>query len=95
MYKVDNAIIMAAGVSSRFAPLSFETPKALTEVKGEILIERFKEWRAYKRKIKCLCKHKYKLDWLSGNGIAKLKCSNCGKKKQMIIDTKSFEVFLG
>lgn len=40
MYKVDNAIIMAAGVSSRFAPLSFETPKALTEVKGEILIER-------------------------------------------------------
>ena len=40
MYKVDSAIIMAAGVSSRFAPLSFETPKALTEVKGEVLIER-------------------------------------------------------
>ena len=40
MYKVDNAIIMAAGVSSRFAPLSCEMPKALTEVKGEILIER-------------------------------------------------------
>ena len=40
MYNVDNAIIMAAGVSSRFAPLSYETPKALTEVKGEILIER-------------------------------------------------------
>ena len=40
MYRVDNAIIMAAGVSSRFAPLSFETPKALTEVKGEVLIER-------------------------------------------------------
>jgi len=31
---------MAAGVSSRFAPLSYEKPKALTEVKGEILIER-------------------------------------------------------
>ena len=40
MYNVDNAIIMAAGVSSRFAPLSYEMPKALTEVKGEILIER-------------------------------------------------------
>lgn len=40
MFFVDNAIIMAAGVSSRFAPLSYETPKALTEVKGEILIER-------------------------------------------------------
>ena len=40
MKKVDNAIIMAAGVSSRFAPLSYEVPKALTEVKGEILIER-------------------------------------------------------
>ena len=37
--KVDNAIIMAAGTSSRFAPLSFERPKALIEVRGEILIE--------------------------------------------------------
>ena len=39
-YQVDNAIIMAAGTASRFAPLSFEKPKALTEVKGEVLIER-------------------------------------------------------
>lgn len=38
--KVDNAVIMAAGKSSRFVPLSYETPKALLEVKGEILIER-------------------------------------------------------
>ncbi len=38
--KVDNAIIMAAGTSSRFAPLSYEKPKALIPVKGEILIER-------------------------------------------------------
>lgn len=37
---VDNAIIMAAGLSSRFAPLSFEKPKGLLEVNGEILIER-------------------------------------------------------
>lgn len=35
-----NAIIMAAGTSSRFVPLSSETPKGLLEVKGEILIER-------------------------------------------------------
>lgn len=39
-YKVDNAIIMAAGTSSRFAPLSYEKPKGLLIVKGEILIER-------------------------------------------------------
>lgn len=39
-YVVDNAIIMAAGTSSRFAPLSYEIPKALIEVQGEILIER-------------------------------------------------------
>lgn len=39
-YKVDNAVIMAAGTSSRFAPLSYERPKALITVKGEILIER-------------------------------------------------------
>lgn len=40
MYKVDNAIIMAAGTSSRFAPLSYELPKALIEIKGEVLLER-------------------------------------------------------
>lgn len=39
-FKVDNAIIMAAGMSSRFAPLSYEKPKGLLKVKGEILIER-------------------------------------------------------
>ena len=39
-YRVDNAIIMAAGLSSRFAPISYEKPKALIEVKGEVLIER-------------------------------------------------------
>lgn len=39
-YQVDNAIIMAAGLSSRFIPISYETPKALLKVKGEILIER-------------------------------------------------------
>lgn len=39
-YKVDNAIIMAAGLSSRFTPLCYENPKALISVKGEVLIER-------------------------------------------------------
>lgn len=39
-YKVDNAILMAAGTASRFAPLSYELPKALIPVKGEVLIER-------------------------------------------------------
>ncbi len=38
--KVQNAVIMAAGASSRFAPLSYETHKALTVVKGEVMIER-------------------------------------------------------
>lgn len=40
MYKVDNAVIMAAGTSSRFAPLSYETHKGLLTVRGEVLIER-------------------------------------------------------
>lgn len=39
-YKVKNAVIMAAGMSSRFVPLSYEKPKALLKVKGDILIER-------------------------------------------------------
>ena len=36
MYKVDNAVIMAAGTSSRFAPLSYETHKSLLTVRGEV-----------------------------------------------------------
>ena len=39
-FKVDNAIILAAGLSSRFAPISYEKPKGLLHVRGEILIER-------------------------------------------------------
>lgn len=37
---VNNAVIMAAGTSSRFAPISYEIPKALISVRGEVLIER-------------------------------------------------------
>ena len=39
-YAVDNAVILAAGMATRFAPLSFEKPKAMFEVRGEVLIER-------------------------------------------------------
>lgn len=39
-YKVDNAIIMAAGFGLRSLPLSRIVPKGLYQVKGEILIER-------------------------------------------------------
>lgn len=35
-----NAVILAAGTSSRFVPLSAERPKGLLEVNGEVLIER-------------------------------------------------------
>lgn len=39
-YKVKNAVIMAAGMSTRFVPLSLEIPKGLLVVKDEVLIER-------------------------------------------------------
>lgn len=39
-YRVNNAVILAAGASTRFIPLSLEQPKGLFEVKGEKLIER-------------------------------------------------------
>lgn len=39
-YKVNNAVILAAGSATRFIPLSLEYPKGLFEVKGEKLIER-------------------------------------------------------
>lgn len=39
-YRVNNAVIMAAGMSSRFAPVSYEKPKGVLTVRGEVLIER-------------------------------------------------------
>ena len=39
-YKVDSAIIMAAGISSRCLPFSRIIPKGLFEIRGEILLER-------------------------------------------------------
>ena len=39
-FKVDNAIIMAAGYSARCMPLSNVMPKGLFKIKGEVLIER-------------------------------------------------------
>lgn len=40
MTPTPNAIILAAGKSTRFAPFTYERPKGLFRVKGEILIER-------------------------------------------------------
>ncbi len=39
-FRVSNAVILAAGPSTRFIPLSLERPKGLFEVKGERLIDR-------------------------------------------------------
>lgn len=39
-YKVKNAIILAAGMSTRFVPVSYELPKGLISVKGEVMTER-------------------------------------------------------
>lgn len=39
-YAVDNAVIMAAGLSRRFAPISYERPKGTLRVRGEVLVER-------------------------------------------------------
>ena len=39
-HRIDNAVILAAGMSTRFVPLNYEKPKGLLEVKGEVLIER-------------------------------------------------------
>ena len=39
-FRVDSAVILAAGSATRFIPLSLEQPKGLYEVRGERLIER-------------------------------------------------------
>lgn len=38
--KINNAVILAAGFSSRFAPICFDKPKGLLSIKGQTLIER-------------------------------------------------------
>jgi CTP:phosphocholine cytidylyltransferase-like protein len=40
LFKVDNAIILAAGFGSRFVPITYELPKGLVSVKGEPMLER-------------------------------------------------------
>ncbi|MBD5647613.1 MAG: NTP transferase domain-containing protein [Desulfovibrio sp.] len=42
-YRVKNAIILSAGLGKRFMPVSWERPKGLLSVKGDILIERLIE----------------------------------------------------
>jgi CTP:phosphocholine cytidylyltransferase-like protein/thiamine kinase-like enzyme/biotin operon repressor len=39
-FRVDNAVILAAGFGSRFVPITFEIPKGLIEVRGQPMIER-------------------------------------------------------
>ena len=39
-FKVDGAVVLAAGFGSRFVPLTFETPKGLLEVFGARMVER-------------------------------------------------------
>ena len=39
-YRMDGAVILAAGFGSRFVPLTYETPKGLLDVLGERMIER-------------------------------------------------------
>ena len=39
-YRVSNAVIMAAGLSKRFAPISYERPKGILKVRGDVLVER-------------------------------------------------------
>ena len=39
-YRVKSAIIQAAGLCTRFAPIAYDMPKGLIEIRGEVLIER-------------------------------------------------------
>ncbi|MCL1895745.1 MAG: NTP transferase domain-containing protein, partial [Clostridiales bacterium] len=39
-YRVDNAIILTAGLGSRFVPFTYDTPKGLLRVNGQPMIER-------------------------------------------------------
>ena len=39
-YRVERALIFAAGFGSRFVPITYETPKGLVEVYGEPMLER-------------------------------------------------------
>lgn len=59
------------------------------------IIERFLEWfvkyRKYNCKIKCLCKHTYKIYWFDGFGEMGIECITCGKKNVLHFDEKSLK----
>ena len=75
-YKVNNAVILAAGASTRFIPLSLEQPKGLYEVRNEKLIERqicqLKQAGinditfvlGYKKEMFCYLKDKYQVKFI-------------------------------
>lgn len=80
-YRVDNAVILAAGASTRFIPLSLEQPKGLFEVKGERLIERqIQQLQAagirditlvlgYKKEMFCYLEQKYGVKFIINNSF--------------------------
>ena len=75
-YKVDNAVILAAGAATRFVPLSLEKPKGLYKVRDECIIERqIKQLKSaginditlvlgYKKEMFCYLKDKYDIKFI-------------------------------
>lgn len=39
-FKIDNAVILATGMSTRFVPVFYELPKRLISIRGEVMTER-------------------------------------------------------
>ncbi|MFR3046090.1 MAG: sugar phosphate nucleotidyltransferase [Veillonella parvula] len=74
---------MAAGMATRLAPLSYEKPKALLNIKGEILIERqIKQLKeagiqditiivGYRKEMFGYLQKKFELNWLKIQYIKK------------------------
>ena len=53
----------------------------------------FKKWRTCKCKIKCLCKHRYEIQWIDGHYDMMIMCKICGKAKKLHFSGESLEVF--
>lgn len=78
-----------------FAGIGIIATISIIEVILSNLWDKFKRWCKNGCKIKFFCKpHAYQI-WgywpRSGEGELILKCSKCGKRKKIYIDTESFE----
>jgi hypothetical protein len=66
---------------------------AIVILLAKVLLILFKNWRKNNCKFKCLCKHTFSIEWLTGFNDMGIKCTTCGKFKVLHFDKNSLKTF--